>query len=386
MDVKKVYYIEGDGIGPEIFRAAKMVIDRAVDKTFGGTKKIEWIELLAGEKAYKETGSYLPEETLKTLKEDAKVAIKGPLTTPVGTGFRSLNVTLRQTFDLYACIRPVRYFKGLETPVKHPELVDMVIFRENTEDVYAGIEWEAKSQEARRLIEFMKDEFGVQVDGSAAIGIKPITEKGSKRLIRKAIRYAIKNKRKSVTFMHKGNIMKFTEGAFCKWGYEVIEEDEFKGLCVKEGEEGDAEGKVIIKDRIADNMFQQILTRPAEYDIIATTNLNGDYISDALAAQVGGLGLAPGANIGDNLALFEPTHGSVPKRAGTDTANPCSLILSGAMMLEYIGWKDASFKIQKAIEKAISKKEVTQDLARLMDGAKVVGCKKFGEIIAENID
>jgi len=386
MDVKKVYYIEGDGIGPEIFRAAKMVIDRAVDKTFGGTKKIEWIELLAGEKAYKETGSYLPEETLKTLKEDAKVAIKGPLTTPVGTGFRSLNVTLRQTFDLYACIRPVRYFKGLETPVKHPELVDMVIFRENTEDVYAGIEWEAKSQEARRLIEFMKDEFGVQVDGSAAIGIKPITEKGSKRLIRKAIRYAIKNKRKSVTFMHKGNIMKFTEGAFCKWGYEVIEEDEFKGLCVKEGEEGDAEGKVIIKDRIADNMFQQILTRPAEYDIIATTNLNGDYISDALAAQVGGLGLAPGANIGDNLALFEPTHGSVPKRAGTDTANPCSLILSGAMMLEYMGWKDASFKIQKAIEKAISKKEVTQDLARLMDGAKVVGCKKFGEIIAENID
>ncbi|WP_461833880.1 isocitrate dehydrogenase (NADP(+)) [Desulfothermus sp.] len=386
MDVKKVYYIEGDGIGPEIFRAAKMVIDRAVDVTFGGTKKIEWIELLAGEKAYKETGSYLPDDTLKTLGEDAKVAIKGPLTTPVGTGFRSLNVTLRQTFDLYACIRPVRYFKGLETPVKHPELVDMVIFRENTEDVYAGIEWEAKSHEAKRLIEFMKHELGVDVDGSAAIGIKPITEKGSKRLIRKAIRYAIENKRKSVTFMHKGNIMKFTEGAFFKWGYEVMEEDEFKGFCVKEGDEGNADGKVIIKDRIADNMFQQILTRPSEYDIIATTNLNGDYISDALAAQVGGLGLAPGANIGDDLALFEPTHGSVPKRAGTDTANPCSLILSGGMMLEYMGWNDASFKIQKAIERAISKKEVTQDLARLMDGAKVVGCKKFGEIIAENIE
>ncbi len=386
MDVKKVYYIEGDGIGPEIFRAAKMVIDRAVEVTFGGTKRIEWIELLAGEKAYKETGSYLPEETLKTLREDAKVAIKGPLTTPVGTGFRSLNVTLRQTFDLYACIRPVRYFKGLETPVKHPELVDMVIFRENTEDVYAGIEWEAKSHEAKKLIEFMKDELGVDVDDSAAIGIKPITEKGSKRLIRKAIRYALENKRKSVTFMHKGNIMKFTEGAFFKWGYEVMEEDEFKGFCVKEGDEGKVEGKVIIKDRIADNMFQQVLTRPAEYDVIATTNLNGDYISDALAAQVGGLGLAPGANIGDDLALFEPTHGSVPKRAGTDTANPCSLILSGGMMLEYMGWNDASFKIQKAIERAIFKKEVTQDLARLMDGAKVVGCKRFGEIIAENIE
>ena len=386
MDVKKVYYIEGDGIGPEIFRAAKMVIDRAVDRTFGGTKKIEWIELLAGEKAYKETGSYLPDETLKILRENADVAIKGPLTTPVGTGFRSLNVTLRQTFDLYACIRPVRYFKGLETPVKHPELVDMVVFRENTEDVYAGIEWEAKSHEAKKLIEFMKDELGVDVNGSAAIGIKPITEKGSKRLIRKAIRYAIDNERKSVTFMHKGNIMKFTEGAFFKWGYEVMEEDEFKGFCVKEGDEDDAEGKIIIKDRIADNMFQQILTRPGEYDIIATTNLNGDYISDALAAQVGGLGLAPGANIGDDLALFEPTHGSVPKRAGTDTANPCSLILSGGMMLEYMGWNDASFKIQKAIERAISKKEVTQDLARLMDGAKVVGCKRFGEIIAENIE
>ncbi len=278
----------------------------------GGEKKIEWIEVLAGEKAYRETGSYLPHETLKILREEAEIAIKGPLTTPVGKGFRSLNVTLRQTFDLYACIRPVRYFKGLETPVKHPELVDMVIFRENTEDVYAGIEWEASSSEAKRLIEFMKDELGADIDISAAIGIKPITEKGSKRLIRKAIRYALDNKRKSVTLMHKGNIMKFTEGAFYRWGYEVMEEDEFKEFCVREGEE--VEGKIVIKDRIADNMFQQVLTRPAEYDVIATTNLNGDYISDALAAQVGGLGLAPGANIGDKLALFEPTHGSVPKR------------------------------------------------------------------------
>ncbi len=382
MEIKKVYYIEGDGIGPEIFKAAKMVIDRAVEVAYGNDKRIEWVEVLAGEKAYENTGSYLPEETLKTLAEDAEIAIKGPLTTPVGKGFRSINVTLRQTFDLYACIRPVRYFKGLETPVKHPELVDMVIFRENTEDVYAGIEWEAMSVEAKKIIEFIKDELKVDIDAHAAIGIKPITEKGSKRLIRRAIKYAIDNKRKSVTLMHKGNIMKFTEGAFCKWGYEVAEQ-EFRDICVREQDyKGD---KIVIKDRIADNMFQQILTRPAEYDVIATTNLNGDYISDALAAQVGGLGLAPGANIGDRLALFEPTHGSVPKRAGTDTANPCSLILSGAMMLEYMGWKEASYKIEKGIEKAISKKEVTQDLARLMDGAKVVGCQKFGEIIAEGI-
>ncbi len=384
MENKRVYFIEGDGIGPEIFRAAKKVIDRAVEVEYNGEKKIEWIEILAGEKAFKETGSYLPDETLKTLKQEAEVAIKGPLTTPVGAGFRSLNVTLRQTFDLYACIRPVRYFKGLETPVKHPELVDMVIFRENTEDVYAGIEWEAGAREARKLIDFIKQELEVNIDPLAAIGIKPITEFGSKRLIRKAIRYAIENKRKSVTLMHKGNIMKFTEGGFRKWGYEVMEEEEFRSRCVREGEDG-VEDKVIIKDRIADNMFQQILTRPAEYDVIATTNLNGDYISDALAAQVGGLGLAPGANIGDDLALFEPTHGSVPKRAGTDTANPCSLILSGALMLDYMGWSGAAKRIEEAIEKAIARREVTQDLARLMDGAKVVGCQRFGEIIAENL-
>jgi isocitrate dehydrogenase len=385
MQIQKVYFIEGDGIGPEIFRAAKMVINRAVEVEYSGDRKIEWIEVLAGEKAYKETGSYLPEETLKVLREEAKIAIKGPLTTPVGSGFRSLNVTLRQTFDLYACIRPVRYFKGIETPVKHPELVDMVVFRENTEDVYAGIEWEAQSKEAKKIIEFMKEELGVEVDFAAAIGIKPITEHGSKRLIRRSIRYALEHGRKSVTLMHKGNIMKFTEGAFCRWGYEVMEEEEFRSKCVREDEVVSRENRLVIKDRIADNMFQQILTRPAEYDVIATTNLNGDYISDALAAQVGGLGIAPGANIGDKLALFEPTHGSVPKRAGTDTANPCSLILSGAMMLEFMGWSEAADRIYRGIEKAISKKKVTQDLARLMDGAEVVGCQRFGEIIAENI-
>jgi len=385
MQIQKVYFIEGDGIGPEIFRAAKMVINRAVEVEYSGDRKIEWIEVLAGEKAYKETGSYLPEETLKVLREEAKIAIKGPLTTPVGSGFRSLNVTLRQTFDLYACIRPVRYFKGIETPVKHPELVDMVVFRENTEDVYAGIEWEAQSKEAKKIIEFMKEELGVEVDFAAAIGIKPITEHGSKRLIRRSIRYALEHGRKSVTLMHKGNVMKFTEGAFCRWGYEVMEEEEFRSKCVREDEVVSRENRLVIKDRIADNMFQQILTRPAEYDVIATTNLNGDYISDALAAQVGGLGIAPGANIGDKLALFEPTHGSVPKRAGTDTANPCSLILSGAMMLEFMGWSEAADRIYRGIEKAISKKKVTQDLARLMDGAEVVGCQRFGEIIAENI-
>ncbi len=383
MEQKEIYFIEGDGIGPEITRAARLVIDEAVEREYGGNKRLEWIELLAGEKAFKETGSYLPSETLDILESRAKIAIKGPLTTPVGSGFRSLNVTLRQRFDLYACIRPIRYFKGLSTPVKHPELVDMVIFRENTEDVYAGIEWEANTDEVRKLIEFLREEMGVSVDKEAAIGIKPITEMGSKRLVRKAIHYALEYGRKSVTFMHKGNIMKFTEGAFCRWGYEVVEQ-EFKDRCVKEGE-GEEEGKLIIKDRIADNMFQQVLTRPGEYDVIATTNLNGDYISDALAAQVGGLGIAPGANIGEKLALFEPTHGSVPKRAGTDTANPCSLILSGAMMLEYLGWGSAAKRIYSSIEKTILQKTVTQDLARLMDDPTVVGCQKFGELIAKNL-
>ncbi len=385
MEVKKVYFIEGDGIGPEIMRAAKLVIDSAVKTAYGGDKAIEWIEILAGEKAYKNTGKYLPDETIEALK-NAEVAIKGPLTTPVGSGYRSLNVTLRQMFDLYACIRPVKYFKGIQSPVKRPELVDMVVFRENTEDVYMGIEWPSNSKEAKRLIEFLKEELNVDLSMESAIGLKPITEKGSKRLIRRAIKYALDNNRKSVTFMHKGNIMKFTEGAFCKWGYEVALK-EFGEYCVTEEEflQGKSK-KLVVKDRIADNMFQQVLTRPDEYDVIATTNLNGDYISDALAAQVGGLGIAPGANIGDRLALFEPTHGSVPKRAGTDTANPSSLILSGAMMLEHMGWIEAKELIYSALEKAFISGRVTQDLARMMEGAEAVGCKEFSEIVAKNIE
>ncbi len=384
MEVRKVYFIEGDGIGPEITKAAQLVINRAVEVAYKGQKKIEWIEVLAGEKAYKNTGNYLPEETIETLKK-ADVAIKGPLTTPVGSGYRSLNVTLRQIFDLYACIRPVRYFKGIQSPVKRPELVDMVVFRENTEDVYMGIEWPALSNETKRIVEFLRDELKVELSPESAIGLKPVTEKGCKRLVRKAIKYALDKGRKSVTLMHKGNIMKFTEGAFCKWGYEVALE-EFGDFCVTE--EGFLQGKkkkLVIKDRIADNMFQQVLTRPDEYDVIATTNLNGDYISDALAAQVGGLGIAPGANIGDKLALFEPTHGSVPKRAGTDTANPSSLILSGAMMLEHMGWTEATSLIHSALEKTILEKKVTQDLARMIEGAKAVGCQEFSEILAENI-
>ena len=385
MEVKKVYFIEGDGIGPEIMRAAKLVIDTAVKTAYGGDKAIEWIEILAGEKAYKNTGKYLPDETIEALK-NAEVAIKGPLTTPVGSGYRSLNVTLRQMFDLYACIRPVKYFKGIQSPVKRPELVDMVVFRENTEDVYMGIEWPSNSKEAKRLIEFLKEELNVDLSMESAIGLKPVTEKGSKRLIRRAIKYALDNNRKSVTFMHKGNIMKFTEGAFCKWGYEVALK-EFGEYCVTEEEflQGKSK-KLVVKDRIADNMFQQVLTRPDEYDVIATTNLNGDYISDALAAQVGGLGIAPGANIGDRLALFEPTHGSVPKRAGTDTANPSSLILSGAMMLEHMGWIEAKELIYSALEKAFISGRVTQDLARMMEGAEAVGCKEFSEIVAKNIE
>jgi isocitrate dehydrogenase len=303
----------------------------------------------------------------------------------VGSGFRSLNVTLRQTFDLYACIRPVRYFQGIQTPVKRPEDVDIVVFRENTEDVYAGIEWAAGSPEAKGLIEFMRERYQTDVHPESAIGIKPITEEGSKRLVRRAIRFALQQKRPSVTLMHKGNIMKYTEGAFCSWGQELARE-EFGDLCVSEDEAREqGEDRVVIKERIADNMFQQVLTRPAEYSVVATTNLNGDYISDALAAQVGGLGLAPGANVGDNLAVFEATHGSVPKRAGTDSANPSSLILSGALMLEHLGWFEASNRIYQALERTIQQGRVTYDLARLMDNAETVGCKRFAELIAENM-
>jgi isocitrate dehydrogenase len=386
MQSQTVYYIEGDGIGPEVTAAARPVLDEAVRTAYSGEKKLDWRELLAGEKARSETGEYLPVETLNRLRDEAEVALKGPLTTPVGSGFRSLNVTLRQTFDLYACIRPVRYFQGIQTPVKRPEDVDIVVFRENTEDVYAGIEWAAGSPEAKGLVEFMRERYQANVEPESAIGIKPITEQGSKRLIRRAIRFALQQKRPSVTLMHKGNIMKYTEGAFCSWGFELARE-EFGDLCVSEDEaRGQGEDRVVIKDRIADNMFQQVLTRPSEYSVVATTNLNGDYISDALAAQVGGLGLAPGANVGDDLAVFEATHGSVPKRAGTDSANPSSLILSGALMLEHLGWFEASARIYRALERTIRNGAVTYDLARLMDNAQTVGCKRFAELIAENME
>jgi isocitrate dehydrogenase len=388
-DDPEIPYIEGDGIGQDITPAMIKVVDAAVDKAYGGKRKIKWIEVLAGEKAFKETGNYLPEETLKTIKE-CVVAIKGPLTTPVGGGFRSLNVTLRQVLDLYACVRPVRWIPGTPSPVKHPEKVNMVIFRENTEDVYAGIEFESGSKEAKRLIEFLREELKKTVREDAGIGIKPISPFGSKRLVRKAIKYALKHKLPSVTLVHKGNIMKYTEGAFRNWGYEVAKE-EFPEVTVAEEEiptrfpNGVPEGVVVIKDRIADAMFQWALLRPEEYSILATPNLNGDYLSDALAAQVGGLGMAPGANIGDGYAVFEATHGSAPKYAGLDKANPSSLILSAKMMLEYIGWKEAADLIWEALAKTIQSKVVTYDLARQMEGAREVKCSEFAEEIIKNI-
>ncbi|MCC6025415.1 MAG: isocitrate dehydrogenase (NADP(+)), partial [Caldimicrobium sp.] len=373
----------------DITPAMIKVVDAAVDKAYGGKRKIKWVEVLAGEKAFKETGNYLPEETLKIIKE-CVVAIKGPLTTPVGGGFRSLNVTLRQVLDLYACVRPVRWIPGTPSPVKHPEKVNMVIFRENTEDVYAGIEFESGSKEAKRLIEFLREELKKTVREDAGIGIKPISPFGSKRLVRKAIKYALEHKLPSVTLVHKGNIMKYTEGAFRNWGYEVAKE-EFPEVTVAEDEiptrfpNGVPEGVVVIKDRIADAMFQWALLRPEEYSILATPNLNGDYLSDALAAQVGGLGMAPGANIGDGYAVFEATHGSAPKYAGLDKANPSSLILSAKMMLEYIGWKEAADLIWEALAKTIQSKVVTYDLARQMEGAREVKCSEFAEEVVKNI-
>ena len=346
----------------------------------GDANKLDWVELLAGERAYAETGEHLPKETMDALA-GAELAFKGPLNTPVGEGFRSLNVTLRQVFDLYACIRPIKYFKGIESPVKRPDLVDMCVFRENTEDVYAGIEYWSGSPEAKKLIEFLVDEMGAKVDMSAGVGIKPITPAGSKRLVKKAIDYAIAQGKPSVTLVHKGNIMKTTEGGFRAWGYELAEE-EYQGQVVKEGEDGDG---VVINDRIADAMFQNVLMYPEQYSVIATTNLNGDYISDALAAQVGGLGLAPGVNMGDNLAFFEPTHGTAPTIAGKDMANPGSLILSGAMLLEHLGWTEAANLIHSAVEKALSDKKVTVDLAAQIPGATQVGCQEFGEILLANL-
>ena len=374
---QKVYYIEGDGIGPEIWRAARPVIDAAVAKAYGAERKITWQELLAGEKALAETGTLLPEDSLRTL-QGATYAIKGPLGTPVGKGFRSLNVTLRQTLDLYACIRPVRYFPGIASPLKHPEKVDMVIFRENTEDLYVGIEYQSNSPEARKLIAFLRDELHAEVALDAAVGIKPMTEGGSKRLVRKAIEFARDSGRPSVTLMHKGNIMKYTEGAFREWGYQVAQ-DEFGGLCVTEG--SPASGKVVIKDRIADALFQEVLLHPEQYSVIATPNLNGDFISDALAAQVGGLGMAPGVNMSDSLAFYEATHGTAPDIAGKDMANPCSFILSAAMMLEHMQWNEAAQRIYTAVDTVIAKRTVTGDLAGQMENATRVGCKQFSELL-----
>lgn len=378
-----VYFIEGDGIGPEVFAVARPVIDAAITRAYPDGRKLTWTELLAGEKARAATGEYLPQATLDALK-NARLAVKGPLATPVGKGLRSLNVTLRQILDLYACIRPIRYFQGIESPVKRPDLVDMVVFRENTEDVYAGIEWAAGTPEAARLIAFLRDQMNVSVDPAAAVGLKPVTAKGCKRLVRRAIAFALEQSRASVTLVHKGNIMKFTEGGFRTWGYEVAAQ-EFADRTVTEAESASTDGKLIIKDRIADAMFQEVLIRPEQYSVIATTNLNGDYLSDALAAQVGGLGLAPGVNMSDTLAFFEATHGTAPTIAGKDLANPGSLILCGAMLLEHIGWREAAGLIFAAMNKTIAAKSVTQDLATQIAGATPVGCRRFGELILVNL-
>ena len=380
-----VYWIEGDGIGPEIWNVTRPVLDAAMKAATSGEHEIEWIELLAGEKAMKKTGFPLPQETLDTLGR-ASVAIKGPLGTPVGGGIRSLNVAMRQAFDLYACIRPVSWFQGISTPVKHPELVNMVIFRENTEDVYAGIEYQAGTPEAEKLGAFLRSEFGAKVREGSALGIKPMSAFCSKRLVRSAIRYAIDHKLPSVTLVHKGNIMKFTEGGFRAWGYEVARE-EFGDITIpeKEATPENSRGKIIIKDRIADAMFQEALLHPDQYSVLALPNLNGDYISDALVAQVGGLGMAPGVNMSDRLALFEATHGTAPTAAGKDIANPGSLLLSGALMLEHMGFAEAADKVRSAILAAIASKTVTPDLAAEMPGAQAVSCSKFGEILLKNI-
>ncbi|MDY6932885.1 MAG: isocitrate dehydrogenase (NADP(+)) [Spirochaetota bacterium] len=384
-----ILYIEGDGTGPDIWRATKMVLDAAVEKTYSGKREIHWKEILAGEKAFRQTGSYLPEETIDNIGE-YKIAIKGPLTTPVGGGFRSINVTLRQRLKLHACVRPVKYIKGIPSVVKRPDDVDMIIFRENMEDVYSGIEWEAGSPEAISVIDFLNMKMGQNLSLDTGIGIKPISKINTKNLVRSAIEYALKNDRKSITLVHKGNIMKFTEGAFRDWGYEVIKE-EFEDFTLTEDElinkyNGvQPEGKILVKDRIADAMFQQILLRPKEYDIIATPNLNGDYLSDALAAQVGGLGMAPGANIGDNAAIFEATHGTAPKYAGLDKVNPGSLILSGELMLRFLGWIEAADRLNHALAKTIQQKRVTYDLERQMDRATLLSCSEFGIAIIENM-
>jgi isocitrate dehydrogenase len=381
-----VPFIEGDGTGPDIWRASVRVFDAAVQKAYGGRKRIVWFEVPAGEKAKNQLGEWLPNDTLEAVRA-YKIAIKGPLTTPVGGGIRSLNVTLRQVLDLYACVRPVRYFAGTPAPVTHPERMDVVIFRENTEDVYAGIEWAKGTPEAAKVIGFLSKEMGKTIRPDSGIGIKPISEFGTKRLVRMAIQYAIDNKRRTVTIVHKGNIMKFTEGAFRDWGYEVAKA-EFRDHVVTEDEVtagASREGKILINDRIADSVFQQILTRTADYDVFATPNLNGDYLSDACAAQVGGLGIAPGANIGDDIGFFEATHGTAPKYAGKDVINPGSVILSGVMMFRYLGWGEAADLIEKGLEATIRQKRVTYDLARQMEGATELKTSAFGDAIIANM-
>ncbi len=382
-------FIEGDGIGPDIWRATRMVIDAAVGKAYGGNREISWMELPVGEKGYAETGNFLPQEALDAI-ETHVVAIKGPLTTPIGKGIRSLNVAIRQKLDLYACVRPVRYIETVPSPMKNPEKIDMVVFRENTEDLYAGIEWASGSQEAKDLAEFLRSKMGVTLPSLAGIGIKPISPANTKRLVARAITHALENGCASVTLMHKGNIMKFTEGAFAQWGYEVAKQ-RFGDQTITEAQlygqyDGNApRGKVVIKDRIADMLFQQVLLRPDEYDVIATPNLNGDYLSDALAAQVGGLGMAPGANIGDTCAVFEATHGTAPKYTGMDKVNPGSLILSGAMMLDYMGWKEAGSAVREGTQAAIKARRVTYDLARQIQGATEVKCSEFAAAIVDQI-
>jgi isocitrate dehydrogenase len=389
-DVPIIPFIEGDGTGPDIWRATRLVLEAAVDKAYGGKRAIAWKEVLAGEKAFNETGEWLPEATLAAIRT-YRVAIKGPLTTPVGGGIRSVNVQLRQVLDLYACVRPVRYITGIPSPMKTPEDVDMVVFRENTEDVYIGYEWEADSPMALKLIDFIEREEGRQIRAGSGIGLKPISRFGTQRLVRMAIQYALDHRRPSVTLVHKGNIMKYTEGAFRNWGYDVAREA-FGDRVVTEEDvwakfDGRVpEGRIVIKDRIADAMFQQILLRPAEYDVLAMPNLNGDYISDALAATVGGLGMAPGANIGDGFAVFEATHGTAPKYAGLDKINPSSLILSGAMMLEHLGWQEAAARVRRGVMGAITAKQVTYDLARQMEGSTEVACSRFAEIAVEHMN
>lgn len=404
-------FIEGDGIGPDIMSASMHVWDSTVEKVYGGKRKIEWKEIYAGEKANEKVGSFLPDETPAAI-ESHIISIKGPLTTPVGGGFRSLNVSLRQILDLYACVRPVSWVKGVPSPVNHPEKLDVVIFRENTEDVYAGIEWEQGSDEAAKIIGFIEKELGKKIRPDSGVGIKPISITGTKRLVRKAIRHAIEHNRKSVTLVHKGNIMKFTEGAFKIWGYELAV-DEFRDHVITESElwdqvmaddgvtpttkegvygdlrggkpAGDPGGRIVIKDRIADQTFQQVLLRPAEYEVMAMPNLNGDYLSDACAAQVGGLGMAPGANIGDFVALFEATHGTAPKYRGLDKVNPSSVLLSGVMMLDYMGWSEAAEAIRVALEKTVLEKKVTYDLARQMDGVTPIKTSEFAKAIVANL-